>query len=75
MDEPVDTATVAAHLKATRGLGSRDIPSAYHPNWLDNTRAKLDLDWRPRYRLAALIDAAWTYQRAPDDPRKVWYPG
>ena len=25
--------------------------------------------------LAKLIDAAWTYQRAPDDPRKVWYPG
>ena len=50
MDEPVDYAAVAAHLKATRGLGSIDIPSAYHSNWLDNTRAKLDLNWRPRYR-------------------------
>ena len=75
MDEPVDYGAVAAHLKATQGLGSIDIPSAYHSNWLDNTRAKLDLNWRPHYRLASLIDAAWAYQRAPDDPRRVWYPG
>jgi UDP-glucose 4-epimerase len=75
MDEPVDAATVAAHLKTTQGLGSIDIPSNYHPNWLDNTRAKLDLNWRPRTDPAKLVDAAWTFQRAPDDPREVWYPG
>jgi nucleoside-diphosphate-sugar epimerase len=75
MDEPVDYAAVAAHLKATRGLGSIDIPSAYHSNWLDNARAKFDLNWRPQYDLAKLIDSAWAYKRAPDDPRKVWYPG
>ena len=46
MDEPVDTAAVAAHLKATQGLGSIDIPSAYHSIWLDNARAKFDLNWR-----------------------------
>jgi UDP-glucose 4-epimerase len=74
MDEPVDTAA-AAHLKATQGLGSIDIPGAYHSNWPDNARAKFDLHWRPGTDLAKLIDAAWTYQRAPDDPRKVWYPG
>ena len=45
MDEPVDTAAVAAHLKATQGLGSIDIPSA------------------------------WTFQRAPNGPRTVWYSG
>ena len=28
-----------------------------------------------RTDLARLIDAAWTYRRAPGDPRKVWYPG
>jgi UDP-glucose 4-epimerase len=38
-------------------------------------RAKLDLNWRPRTDLAKLIDAARTLQPAPDDPRKVWYPG
>jgi UDP-glucose 4-epimerase len=74
MDEPVETAAVAAHLKATQGLGSIDIPSAYHSDWLDNARAKFDLNWRPRYNFAKLIDAAWTFQRAPDDPRRVCTP-
>jgi hypothetical protein len=64
MDKPVDTAAVA-HLKATQGLGSIDIPSAYHFNWLDNARAKFDLNRRPRCELAKLIDAAWTFQRRP----------
>jgi UDP-glucose 4-epimerase len=75
MDEPVDYGTVAAYLKQTRGLGSLDIPSGYHSNWMDNSRAKFELGWRPRYDLRRLIDAAWAYQRAADDPRKVWYPG
>ena len=75
MDEPIDYGAVADYLKATRGLASIDIPSAYRSNWLDNSRAKFDLNWRPQYDLAKLIDSAWTYQRAVDDPRKVWYPG
>jgi nucleoside-diphosphate-sugar epimerase len=75
MDEPVDYGAVAAYLKATRGLGSLDIPSPYHSNWLDNSKAKFDLGWRPRYDLARLIDAAWAYHRDANDPRKVWYPG
>ena len=54
MDKPVGTA-VAAHLRATQGLGSIDIPGAYRCNWLDNARAKQDLNWRLR---ANLIDAA-----------------
>jgi UDP-glucose 4-epimerase len=75
MDEPVDYSAVAAHLKATRGLGSIDIPSGYHSNWLDNSRARFDLNWRPQYDLAKLIESAWTFRRAADEPRKVWYPG
>ena len=75
MDEPVDYGAVAAYLKETRGLDYLDIPSNYHSNWMDNSRAKFELEWRPRYDLARLIDAAWTYRRAPGDPRKVWYPG
>ena len=38
-------------------------------------KAKFLLGWRPRYDLKQMVDAAWGYQRAPDDPRKVWYPG
>jgi UDP-glucose 4-epimerase len=75
MDEPVDYGALAAHLQATRGLPSIDIASDYHSTWLDNSRAKFDLGWRPDYDLARLADAAFAYRRAPDDPRKIWYPG
>jgi nucleoside-diphosphate-sugar epimerase len=75
MDEPVDYGAVAAHLAATRGLGSIDIPSSYHSTWLDNSKARFELGWRPAYDLTRLIDSAWDYRRAADDPRKVWYPG
>jgi nucleoside-diphosphate-sugar epimerase len=75
MDEPVDYGAVAAYLKKTRGLDSIDIASNFHSNWLDNSRAKFELGWRPRYDLPRLIDAACAYQRDADDPRKVWYPG
>jgi nucleoside-diphosphate-sugar epimerase len=75
MDEPVDYGAVAPYLRATRGLDSIDIPSDYHSNWLDNSRAKYSLDWRPRFGLPKLIEAAWTYRRAADDPRKVSYAG
>ena len=75
MDEPVDYGAVAAYLKETRGLDSLDIPSSYHSNWMDNSLAKFELAWRPRYDLKRLIDAAWSYQRDAADPRRVWYPG
>ncbi len=75
MDEPVNYGEMAAHLLQTRGLGSIDIPSTYHSTWMDNTKAKFMLGWRPRYDLRKLIDSAWTYQRSPADPRRVWYPG
>ena len=75
MDRPVDYGEVAAYLKRTRGLGSIDIPSRYHSNWMDNSKAKYHLAWKPEYDLGKLIDSAWDYSRPPDDPRKVWYPG
>lgn len=75
MDEPVDYADLAALLLKTRGLPSVTVPSPFFSNWLDNSRAKFELGWRPTYDLARLVEAAWTYQRAADDPRKVWYPG
>jgi nucleoside-diphosphate-sugar epimerase len=75
MDEPVDYGAVARYLAENRELPWVEIPSDYHSNWMDNAKAKNLLDWRPKYDLAKLIDAAWDYQRRPDDPRKVWYPG
>jgi nucleoside-diphosphate-sugar epimerase len=75
MDRPVDYGEVADHLKRTRGLESVDIPSQYHSNWMDNSKAKYLLGWQPDYDMEMLIDAAWTYERSKNDPRKVWYPG
>lgn len=75
MDEPVDYQQVADHLAATRGLPSVTVPTPHHSTWLDNAKAKLLLGWRPRYDTERLIDDAWAYDRSPDDPRKVWYPG
>ena len=46
-----------------------------YSTWLDNTKAKFLLGWRPAYDLRRLIDEAWDYRRSSDDPRKVWYPG
>jgi nucleoside-diphosphate-sugar epimerase len=75
MDAPVDYGAVATHLARTRNLPAIDIPSGFHSTWMDNTRAKFLLDWRPGYDLERLIEAAWTYERHPDDSRQVWYPG
>lgn len=75
MDEPVDYGTVAQYLFETRGLPSISIPTPYHSTWLDNTKAKFLLGWRPEYNLEKMIDEAWMYDRAKDDPRQIWYPG
>jgi len=75
MDEPVDYAVVARYLAASRGLPAVQVPTPYYSTWLDNTKAKLLLGWRPAYDTARLIDEAWDHERSPDDPRKVWYPG
>lgn len=75
MDEPVNYQHVADYLQASRRLASVAIATPYHSTWLDNTKAKFLLGWRPQVDLHMLIDRAWEYQRSPDDPRVVWYPG
>ncbi len=75
MDEPVDYSAVAQYLAETRGLPSVRIKTPYQSTWLDNSKAKFLLGWRPKYTLPKLIDSAWDYVRAQHDPRKVWYPG
>lgn len=75
MDEPVDYRKVADYLRQTRGLPSVDIKTEFCRTWLDNSKAKFLLGWQPEYDLSRLIDEAWDYERAQDDPRKVWYPG
>lgn len=75
MDEPVDYGEMAQYLNKSRGVQSVEIKTQYHSTWLDNTKAKLMLGWRPKYDMKKMIDSAFDYVRAQDDPRKVWYPG
>ena len=75
MDEPVNYRQVADYLSRTRSLPSVAIKTPYWSTWLDNTKAKFLLGWRPRYDLKRLIDEAWDYRRSESEPRKVWYPG
>ncbi len=75
MDEPVDYGEMGKYLSETRGLPTAEIKTQYHSTWLDNSKAKFLLGWRPEYDLKKMIDAAFDYVRAEDDPRKVWYPG
>ena len=48
----------------TRGYRTVEIATPYHSTWLDNTKAKFLLGWRPQYDLKRMIDAAFDYQRA-----------
>ena len=75
MDEPVDYGELAAYLRESRGLPSVPVATPYRSTWLDNAKARFLLDWRPRYDLRRMTDAAWDYRRAADDQRVVWYPG
>jgi UDP-glucose 4-epimerase len=75
MDEPVNYRQVADYLNETRGLPSVNIGTRYWSTWLDNSKAKFLLGWRPRFDLKRLIDDAWSYERDDSDPRRVWYPG
>lgn len=75
MNEPVDYRELAHHLEQTRGYTFVDVRTEFHSTWLDNSKAKFLLGWRPKYDLARMADEAFDYVRSPDDPRKVWYPG
>jgi len=75
MDEPVDYGELGAYLARTRGLPLVPMQTPYRSTWLDNSKAKFLLGWRPRHDMARLVESAWSYERAPDDPRVVWYPG
>ncbi|HEY0796911.1 MAG TPA: NAD(P)-dependent oxidoreductase [Acidisarcina sp.] len=75
MDEPVDYRAMADYLLESRGLPSVEVKTPFWSIWLDNSKAKFLLSWRPKYDLKRLVDEAWSYQRAERDPRTVWYPG
>ena len=75
MDEPIDYREVGDYLASSRSLPSVDVPTEFHSTWLDNSKARFLLGWRPAVDLKQLIDRAWDYQRGEDEPRTIWYPG
>jgi nucleoside-diphosphate-sugar epimerase len=74
MDEPVDYGKLGALLEA-RGIPTVPVETTFVSNWLDNSKARFLLGWRPEYDLARMVEAAWSFARAADDPRRIWYPG
>ena len=75
LEKAVDYGAVADLLEAKGQVKRRDIPTAFHSNWLDNSKARMVLGWRPEVGLDDMIERAWSYARAADDPRIIWYPG
>ncbi len=75
MNEPVDYGDLANYLAQSRGLPMVEVSTPYYSTWLDNSKAKFLLGWRPTYDLQKMTDAAWEFQRPDDDPRIIWYPG
>lgn len=75
MDEPVNYGKAAEYISQTRGFSSVKIKTEYQSTWLDNSKAKFLLRWRPDYDYKKMIDQAFDFQRAEDNPRVVWYPG
>lgn len=75
MDEPIDYGELAAYLHQARNLLHVEIAMPFYSTWLDNSKAKFLLNWRPQYDLRRMVDSAWEYARTADDPRIVWYPG
>jgi UDP-glucose 4-epimerase len=74
MDEPVDYGKLGQLLES-RGIPTVPIKTDFVSNWLDNAKARFLLGWRPEYDLERMVEVAWSYQRSPQEPRKVWYPG
>lgn len=73
---PSTTATSAPTWQdPTAWLATVAVRTPYHSTWLDNAKAKFLLGWRPQCELRRMADEAWSYQRAPDDLRVIWYLG
>ena len=75
MDTPVDYQELADYLQETRGFPQVRIQTEHYSTWLDNTKAKHLLGWKPSMTMQSMADEAFDYVRSPDDPRVVHYPG
>ncbi len=74
MDKPFDYGQAAQHMEQS-GVKHVEVPTQFHNVWLDNTKARQWLGWRPNFDTCNLLDAAWAFERASNDVRKQVYPG
>ena len=75
MNEPVDYEEASKLVETIAGRKPSEIDTPFHSNWLDNSKARKVLGWRPEIDLGGLVERAWNYRRAENDPRVIWYPG
>ena len=75
MNEPVDYEEASKLVETVAGRKPSEIDTPFHSNWLDNSKARKVLGWRPEIDLGGLVERAWNYRRAENDPRVIWYPG
>ncbi|MEO6013698.1 MAG: NAD(P)-dependent oxidoreductase [Devosia sp.] len=75
MTQPVDYAELGAMLAAERSMRPVQIATPFFSNALDNAKARLQLGWKPSFDLKAMVESAFAYKRAANDPRRVWYAG
>ncbi len=75
MNRPVDYQELADYLKKSKGYEAVPVKTEYHSTWMDNSKAKLFLDWEPQYDLEKLVDESFAYLREANDPRVVHYQG
>mgnify|MGYP001055605602 CR=1 FL=1 len=64
MNEPVDYRELGNYLAETRGLPTVDVQTPYYSTWLDNSKIKFLLGWRPEYDMKKMADAAWDYAQS-----------
>ncbi len=75
MTDALDYGVLSKLLEDRHGLSPIEIPTPFYSNHLDNTKARHLLGWTPEVDLEALVERAWTYKRAENEVRKIWYPG
>ncbi len=75
MNEPVDYGFVAEELKTQYQTEHIRVRSDKHSTWLDNSKIRSVLGWKPNYDCKRLLDESWTFERSESDQRKIWYPG
>ena len=61
MDEPIDYGKLGAYLNESQNLPTLEVKTPYHSTWLDNSKAKFLLGWRPQYDLKRMVDEAWDH--------------